>query len=132
MAKYPDLKSYLQVNYKDLFLEEVQNFVDNRYDGGGFHSFNVVSLLKHKIENLEVNALTCHDAPGPIVKMDVGVAADIVDLGLGTKSYEASRKRHWFTIYLEGILRDGLTDVKAISTEEFYSGKFQGSVTTNG
>ena len=125
MAKYPDLKSYLQVNYKDLLLEEVQKFVVNKYDGGGFHSFNVVSVLKHTIENLEVKALTCHDAPGPIVKMDVGVAADIVDLGLGKKDYEASRKRHWFTIYLQGILRDGLTNVKAISTEEFSGGKFQ-------
>lgn len=125
MAKYPDLKSYLQANFKDFFTKEVQTFVDNKYDGGGFHSFNVVSLLRHKIENLEVKALTCHDAPGPIVKMDVGVAADIVELGLGKKDYEASRKRHWFTVCIQGILRDGLTDVKAISTEEFHNGKFQ-------
>lgn len=57
--------------------------------------------------------------------MDVGVAADIVDLGLGKKDYEASRKRHWFTVCIQVILRDGLTDVKSISTEEFHNGKFQ-------
>ena len=81
MAKYPDLKSYLQANYKELLTGEVQKFVDSNYDGSGFHSINVLSLLKHRIENLEVKALKCHDAPGPIVKMEVGVSADIVEMG---------------------------------------------------
>ena len=125
MAKYPDLKSYLQANFKDLFTKEVQKFVDSNYDGSGFHSINVVSLLKHKIENLEVKALTCHDAPGSIVKMDVGVAADIVDLGLGRKSYEADRNRRWFTVYLQGLLRDGLQNVEVLDVKEFHNGKFQ-------
>lgn len=99
MAKYPDLKSYLQANYKDLLTDAVQKFVDGNYDGGGFHSINVLSLLRHEIENLEVKALTCHDAPGPLVKMDVGVSADIVELGLGTSRYEADRKQRWFKVY---------------------------------
>ena len=92
MAKYPDLKSYLQANYIELFTSEIQKFVDGNYDGNGFHSINVLSLLKHKIENVEVKALTCHDDIGPRVKMDVGLSADIVDMGLGTKEYEADRK----------------------------------------
>ena len=45
MAKYPDLKSYLQSNYKDLLSSEVQKFVDGNYDGGGFHSFNVLHTI---------------------------------------------------------------------------------------
>jgi hypothetical protein len=72
MAKYPDLKSNLQSNYKDLLTSEVQKFVDGNYDGGGFHSFNVLSLLKHKIENLEVKALTCHEISYLKIRMDVG------------------------------------------------------------
>ena len=125
MAKYPDLKSYLQANYIELFTSEIQKFVDGNYDGGGFHSINVLSLLKHKIENVEVKALTCHDAPGPIVKMDVGLSADIVELGLGTKEYEADRKCRWFTVYLQGILRDGLVDVTVLDVKEFHNGKFE-------
>ena len=100
MAKYPDLKSYLQENYIELFTSEIQKFVDGNFDGGGFHSINVLSLLKHKIENVVVKALTCHDAPGPIVKMDVGLSADIVELGLGTKEYEADRKLLWSSIFV--------------------------------
>lgn len=125
MAKYPDLKSYLQANYKDLLTDAVQKFVDGNYDGGGFHSINVLSLLRHEIENLEVKALTCHDAPGPLVKMDVGVSADIVELGLGTSRYEADRKQRWFKVYLQGILRDGMTDVTVLETKEYYNGKFE-------
>lgn len=125
MAKYPDLKSYLQANYIELFTNEIQKFVDGNYDGGGFHSINVLSLLKHKIENVEVKALTCHDAPGPIVKMDVGLSADIVELGLGTKEYEADRKCRWFTVYLQGILKDGLVDVTVLDVKEFHNGKFE-------
>ncbi|MCR4638250.1 helix-turn-helix transcriptional regulator [Ruminococcus sp.] len=125
MAKYPDLKSYLQSNYIELFTSEIQKFVDNNYDGGGFHSINVLSLLKHKIENVEVKALKCHDAPGPIVKMDVGLSADIVELGLGTKKYEADRKCRWFTVYLQGILRDGLVDVKVLKVKEYHNGAFE-------
>ncbi len=125
MAKYPDLKSYLQANYIELFTSEIQKFVDGNFDGGGFHSINVLSLLKHKIENVEVKALTCHDAPGPIVKMDVGLSADIVELGLGTKEYEADRKCRWFTVYIQGILRDGLVDVEVHDVKEFHNGKFE-------
>ena len=44
MAKYPDLKSYLQANYLDLMQQAVQRFVDSSYDGSGFHSINVLSL----------------------------------------------------------------------------------------
>ena len=125
MAKYPDLKSYLQVNYIKLFTDEIQKFVDGNYDGNGFHNINVLSLLKHKIDNVEVKALTCHDDIGPRVKMDVGLAADIVELGLGTKKYEADRKTRWFKIYIQGNLINGLQDVEVLKTEEFYSGNFE-------
>lgn len=85
MAKYPDLKSYLQANYTDILGQKIQQFIDKNYDGSGFHSINVLSLCKYEVENLEVKTLTCHDDIGPRIKMAVGVAADIVDLGLGNK-----------------------------------------------
>lgn len=125
MAKYPDLKSYLQANYAGLMKDAIQRFVDASYDGSGFHSINVLSLCRHEIDNLEVKALTCHDDIGPRVKMDVGVAADIVDLGMGTKRYESDRKRRWFTVYLRGNLVNGLTGVEVLDTQEYHNGKFQ-------
>lgn len=125
MSKYPDLKSYLQVNYKDLMQNAIQELVNNKYDGNGFHSINVLSLCKHEIDNLEVRALTCHDDIGPRINMDVGVAVDIVELGLGTTRYESSRKKHWFTLSLQGVLKDGLSNVQVLDTSEIYNGKFQ-------
>ena len=89
MAKYPDLKRYFQLNYKDFLKDAVQKFVDKSYDGNGFHSINVLSLCKHEIDNLEVKTLCCHDDIGPRVKIDISVSADIVELGLGTKKIEA-------------------------------------------
>lgn len=125
MAKYPDLKSYLQANYAGLMKDAIQRFVDASYDGSGFHSINVLSLCRHEIDNLEVKALTCHDDIGPRVKMDVGIAADIVELGMGTKRYESDRKRRWFTVYLRGNLVNGLTGVEVLDTQEYHNGKFQ-------
>lgn len=120
MAKYSDLKSYLQANYIELFTGEIQKFVDGNYDGSGFHSINVLSLLRHKIENVEVKALTCHDDIGPRVKMDVGLSADVVDMGLGTKAYEADRKTRWFKVFIRGNLINGLRDVEVIDTKEYF------------
>lgn len=57
--------------------------------------------------------------------MDVGLSADIVELGLGTKEYEADRKCRWFIVYLQGILRDGLVDVQVLDVKEFHNGKFE-------
>ncbi len=125
MAKYPDLKSYLQANYLDVLKGAIQEFVDKSYDGSSFHSINVLSLCRHEIENPVVKALTCHDDIGPRVKMDVGVEADIVELGLGAKRYEADRKKRWFTVFLRGNLMDGLKDVEVLDTKEYHNGKFQ-------
>lgn len=125
MAKYPDLKCYLQANCADILKAAIQQFINDSHDGLGFHSINVLSLCKHEIDRLEVKALSCHDDIGPRVKMDVGVAADIVELGLGTARYEANRKRRWFTVYLRGNLINGLTGIEVLDTKEFHSGKFQ-------
>ena len=125
MAKYTDLKSYLQAKHLDVLKKAIQEFVDKSYDGSGFHSINVLSLCKHEIENPVVKALTCHDDIGPRVKMDIGVEAEIVQLGIGTKRYESGRKKRWFTVFLRGNLLDGMQDVEVLDTQEYHSGKFQ-------
>lgn len=124
MAKYPDLKSYLQAKYKDKFTEAISEFVDKKYDGGGFHSINVTSLTKHEIDNVNVKALTCHDDYGPKIEMEVGIEADIVELGLGTKRYEADRKTKWFSVYLSGVIKDELVDVEIIDVKEYQKAVF--------
>lgn len=125
MAKYPDLKSYIQVNHMELLKNEVQKYVNKAYDGNGFHSINVLSLCKHEIDNLEVKTLCCHDDVGPRIKIDISVSADIVELGLGTKRIEADRKKRWFTVYIQANLIDGLKDIAVLDTKEFYNGHFE-------
>lgn len=125
MAKYPDLKSYIQTNYKELLQNEVQKYVDRSYDGIGFHSINVLSLCKHEIDNFEVKALSCRDDIGPRIKIDISVSVDIVDLGLGKKRIEADRKTRWFTIYIQANLTDGLKDIVVLDTKEFYNRHFE-------
>ena len=125
MAKYPDLKRYFQLNYKDFLKDAVQKFVDKSYDGNGFHSINVLSLCKHEIDNLEVKTLCCHDDIGPRVKIDISVSADIVELGLGTKKIEADRKTRWFTICVQANLQESLNNIVVLNTKEFYNGHFE-------
>lgn len=125
MAKYQDLKTFLQVNFGELLKSGIEKYVNRSYDGIGFHGINVLSLSSYEVDNLEVKALTCHDDIGPRIKMDVGVAVDIIELGIGTTRYESFRKRRWFTVYLRGNLSNGLTDVEAYDVEEYHSGNFK-------
>ena len=121
MARYPDLKSYIQANYEELLISEVQKFVNKSYDGNGFHSINVLSLCKNVIDNLIVETLSCHDDIGPRIKVDIIVSADIVELGLGTKRYEVDRRTRWFIIHIQANILDGLEDIIVLGIEEFYN-----------
>jgi hypothetical protein len=121
---YKDFKSYIQANYSKLLLDEIQKFVSKNYDGRGFHSFGLISLLDYKVENLEVRSLTCHEDAGPRIKIDVHCKADIVSKGLGTSDYEADRKTRWFTVYVSAVLHHGLHQVTPLNTDEYSPGKY--------
>lgn len=121
---YRDLKDYIQKNYEQLLQTAIEDFVNRKHDGRGFHSFGVLSLLTEKVENVEVKALACHDDIGPLIKIDVHTSADIVSKGLGTTYYEADRKKRWFTVYLRAVLKDKLENVEVLDVDEFYPGKF--------
>ncbi len=125
MAKYSDFKSYIRANYGEYLKQKLLQFVDANHDGQGFHSINVLSLCKQDIANLDIKSLKCNDLPGPFVKIDVNLTADIVTLGLGTKKYEADRKTRWFTVHLKANLRDGMELLKdETRTEEYAPGTF--------
>lgn len=122
---YSDFKSYIQANYADLLHRKISKFVNEKHDGLGFHSLNVLSLCDQKVENIEVKSLRCNDAPGPLVKIDVNVTADIVTKGLGTREYEAGRVSKWFTVHIEAFLRDKLEILDEETwTEEYNPTKF--------
>lgn len=121
---YKSFKEYIEINYNDLLRSEIERFVEKNHDGQGFHSLNVLSLLKQKVENLQVMSLSCRSDFGPKIEIDVYVKADIVSKGLGTSEYDADRKTKWFTVYLKAVLRDGLHGVETISVDEYYNGKF--------
>lgn len=123
---YKDFKSYIQDKYCDLLTTAIKEYVDNHHDGIGFHDFNVLSLLKQKIENVEVKSLVCHEAGiGDLLRIEVRTAADIVEMSLGTKKIEAGRKTRWFIVHLTAELNQGLHDVKVQKTEENYFGSFR-------
>lgn len=125
MARYNDFKSYIQSNYAEYLSRVVFTFVNEKHDGLGFHSYSVLSLCKQEIENLSVKSLRCNDMPGPFVKIDVNLTADIVMLGLGTKKYEADRKTRWFTVHIVANINNGMViDESKTSTEEYAPGTF--------
>lgn len=122
---YKDFKSYIQDKYCDLLITAIKEYVDNHHDEIGFHDFNVLSLLKQKVENVEVKSLVCHEAViGDLLRIEARTAADIVEMSLGTKEIEAGRKTRWFIVHLTADLNQGLHDVKVQKTEENYFGSF--------
>lgn len=125
MPRYKDFKSYIQANYEKNLNQEILKFVKKSYDGLGFHSINVTSLCENKIENVNINFITCRDDIGPLIQIDIHVSAEVVALGLGTTKYDADRKTRWFTVYVQAVLKDGLHDVKFLRTEEFKKERFK-------
>lgn len=121
---YKDFKDYIQRNYDWLLQEAISSFIKMNHDGQGFHSLNVLSLLKEEVRNVEVKTMSCHDDIGPRIKIDVHTAADIVSKGLGTSSYDAIQKKRWFTVRLRAVLRDDLTDVEVMDVDEYSPGQF--------
>ena len=122
---YLDFKSYIQANYADLLHREITKFVNERHDGLGSHSLNVMSLCDQQVENIEVKSIRCNDAPGSLAKIDVNVTADIVTKGLDTRECEADGISKWFTIHIEAFLRDKLEILDGETwTEEYNPAKF--------
>lgn len=124
---YKSFKKYIQENYNYVLQDAIQGYINKCYDGLGYHSLNVISLLRQWPDNVQVMTLTCHDDIGPRLTMDVHVCADIVSSGLGTVNYEADRKKRWFTIYLKGMLKDGLQNVEIIDVDEYQGNTYDPS-----
>ena len=117
---YADFKSYLQENYKDMLENAITALLNKSHDGGGFHSFNVMSVCKQMAENTEIKSIRCHDDIGPPIRIEINLTADIVLLGLGTKKYAADRKNKWFTVTVQAILKNGLHNMSVLSAEEYF------------
>lgn len=125
---YPDFKSYIQDKLSDLLKTKIATFVNENHDAHGFHSVNVLSLCDQEVDNVTVMSLRCTDKPGMNVEIAVNLTADIVMMGLGTKRYEADRKRRWFTVRLVALLRDGLkVDESNIQVTEYAPNTFDKS-----
>ncbi len=105
---YADFKSYIQVKHSEYLQEKVSDFVNKYHDGQGFHTLNVISICDQKVDNLVVKSIRCTDMPDPFIKIEVNLTADIVMMGLGTKTYEADRKTRWFTVTVVACLRNGM------------------------
>ena len=125
---YPDFKSYIQDKLGDLLKTKITSFVNKNHDAHGFHSVNVLSLCNQEVDNVTVISLRCTDKPGMNVEIAVNMTADIVMLGLGTKRYEADRRRRWFTVRLTALIRDELKiEEDSIHVTEYASNTFDKS-----
>lgn len=115
--RYTDFKSYIQDNYEGLLRGEISKFVNNHHDGIGFHGYSVLSVCGQDVDNIQVHSVQCHDEGiGDLIRITVNVMADIVELGLGTRRYEACRKTRLFMVCLSAELKDGLHDVLLFPT----------------
>ena len=121
MERYPDFKSYLQANYRDLLTCEVQKFVDGPPSSGEF----LINICRERVENLEIKTIYCREDIGPYITIDVNVSADVILEGLGSKHYDVSRSKRWFTVFLRAILKNGLNDVVSLDVKEYYGSTFE-------
>lgn len=122
---YTDFKSYIQDKYGLQLTTDIEEFVNLKHDGIGFHSYNVLSVCDQKVENVKVKYMVCHDDLGPMIRMDIHCEADLVTLSLGTNKTEADRKTKWFTVYANAILANGLKDFCVTDVEEYNPNTFE-------
>jgi hypothetical protein len=61
MAKYNDLKEYIQNTQMDMLKKEIQSFVDKHFTGSGFSSFQTVSVCRKRIDAPQVLRMSCYD-----------------------------------------------------------------------
>ena len=125
MASYSDLKSYLYARHKDLLEGAVQEYVNKHMDGSGFHSINVISLTNYELANFEIKSVRCRDDLGDSINMEVVISTDVIELGLGTKRYEANRKNRWFLVTVRGDLGLKFSDITVLNTSEYYEKSFR-------
>lgn len=121
---YKDFKSYIQANYGDLLRENIQKFVEKHHDGQESCEFNKVSLLNHKVGDIQVISLSCPLTPGVNVKINTHVKAEIILQNLATPKTEVARKSRWFTVYLAAYLEYGLHDVEVVNVDEYFNGEY--------
>lgn len=122
---YTDFKSYIQDKYERHLTTYIEEFVNLKHDGIGFHSYNVLSVCDQKVENVKVKYMVCHDDLGPMIRMDIHCEADLVTMSLGTNKTVADRKTKWFTVYTNAILANGLKDFCVTDVEEYNPNTFE-------
>lgn len=122
---YTDFKSYIQDKYERRLTTYIEEFVNLKHDGIGFHSYNVLSVCDQKVENVKVKYMVCHDDLGPMIRMDIHCEADLVTMSLGTNKTVADRKTKWFTVYANAILANGLKDFCVTDVEEYNPNTFE-------
>jgi transcriptional regulator with XRE-family HTH domain len=121
MAKYNDLKEYIQNTQMDMLKKEIQSFVDKHFTGSGFSSFQTVSVCRKRIDAPQVISMSCYDDLGPFVLIDVHLKATVVTMGLGSRSYDAYRQDKWFTVALRVLIKDGSFKADVLDVAD-YSG----------
>ena len=119
MAKYNDLKEYIQNTQMDMLKKEIQSFVDEHSTGSGFSSFQTVSVCRKRIDAPQVMSMSCYDDIGAYVWIDVYIKASVVTMGLGTRPYEAYRQDKWFTVALRVWIKDGSFKVEYRKVSDF-------------
>lgn len=122
---YPNFKSYIQDKYESRLTASIEEFINLKHDGLGFHAYNVLSLCDQKIENLNIKYMVCHDDIGPMITMDIHCEADLVTMSLGINKTVAARKTMWFTVYAQAILANGLKDFAVINVDEYNPDTFE-------
>ena len=99
--------------------KSIGEFINQKHDGIGFHSYNVLSVCDQRVENVKIKYMVCHDDIGSMIRMDIHCEADLVTMSLGTNKTVADRKTTWFTVFAQAVLENGLKDFCIIRVEEF-------------
>lgn len=116
---YNNFKEFLQSEYYNEIFEKVQHFAILQKDFIDFSTYDVPYVSYINLDDIHVVGVTYKSSDTEDMEFRISVEGDFEVSGKGKYSAESDSKTVTFCLFLTGILKDGLHNVRIHRVEEY-------------
>ena len=116
---YNNFKEFLQSEYYNEIFEKVQRFAISQKDSIDFSTYDVPYVSYINLDDIHVVGVTYKSSDTEDMDFRISVEGDFEVSGKGKYSVESDPKIVTFCLFLTGILKDGLHNVRIHRVEEY-------------